>query len=253
LFEGSLRFYGITKDPETKEFIIIIQLAKENLRNFLLSNSNSILWKDKINYLCTLAFDLGYLHGLGYFHKNFHSENILQIGNSFYISDFNNKVCGVLQYIAPEVLRGKPYTLFSNIYSFGIIMTELSSGRLAFYNKKHDSNLVTKICSGLRLEFGKETPEIYKKLACKCMSNDPNQRPTASELCLILYFWYCSIKNNLNYYKKENFGYKGEKIKAIFEKADRIQNILPTNSSISHLYEENNEGNFLLKFLLLIN
>ncbi|EXX78584.1 hypothetical protein RirG_013700 [Rhizophagus irregularis DAOM 197198w] len=52
-----------------------------------------------------------------YFHKDFHSGNILR-GVTTYISDFglsgsssneqksDDKICGVLPYIAPEVLNG---------------------------------------------------------------------------------------------------------------------------------------------------
>ena len=76
------------------------------------------------------------------------------MGEFSYISDFglfgssneqksDDKICGVLPYIVPEVLNGEPYTLSSDIYSVGVIMTE----------------------------FGKGTPEIYKKLAYKCMNN----------------------------------------------------------------------------------
>src|SRR6266542_4205450 len=112
----------MTKDPETKEFIMIIQFAeKGNLRCFLSSNFNNILWKDKISYLYGLTFDLKYLHELGCFHKDFHSGNILQIDNASYISDFglsglsyeqksDDKICGVLPYLAPEVLNGELYT-----------------------------------------------------------------------------------------------------------------------------------------------
>ncbi|RGB32985.1 kinase-like domain-containing protein, partial [Rhizophagus diaphanus] len=139
------------------------------------------------------------LHKLGYCHKDFHSGNILQIYDDkvesyvTYISDFglsgpsnkqktDGKICGVLPYIAPEVLNGEPYTLSSDIYSFGVIITELSSGKPPFYKRKHDINLALEICNGLRPEFGKGTPEIYKKLAYKCMSANPDQRPTADEL-----------------------------------------------------------------------
>src|SRR6185369_4622119 len=141
------------------------------------------LWNDKIDQLRWLASDLKSLHGLGYFHKDFHSGNILQIVtyNGSYISDFglsgpsneqksDNKICGVLPYIAPEVLNGEPYTLSSDIYSFGVIMTELSSGKPPFYKRKHDASLALEICNGLRPEFGKGTPEIYKKLAHRCMN-----------------------------------------------------------------------------------
>ena len=97
-----------------------------NLRNVLSSNFNNILWREKIDNLCYIIRDLKILHKLGYFHKDFHSGNILNIGNDSYISDFglsgssnkqksDDKICGVLPYIAPEVLNGEPYTLSSDI------------------------------------------------------------------------------------------------------------------------------------------
>ena len=44
----------------------------------------------------------------------------------------DDKICGVLPYIAPEVLNKEPYTLSSDIYSFGVIMAEFSSGKPLF-------------------------------------------------------------------------------------------------------------------------
>src|ERR1044071_3876036 len=176
--------------------MMIIQFADQgNLRHVLSSNFKNILWDDKIIQLFNLASDLKNLHELGYFHKDFHSGNILQIesySNSF-ISDFglsgpsneqksDDKICGVLPYIAPEVLNGDPYTLSSDIYSFGEIMAELSSGKPPFHKRKHDASLALEICNGLRSEFGKGTPDIYKKLAYRCMNANPNQRPTVNQL-----------------------------------------------------------------------
>src|SRR3954469_13939791 len=183
--------------------------------------------------------DLGTLHCLGYFHKDFHSGNILKESkyNLSYISDFglsgpsneqksDDKICGVLPYIAPEVLNKEPYTLSSDIYSFGVVMAELSSGKPPFYKRKHDEILALKICNGLRPEFGKGTPDIYKKLAHRCMNANPNQRPSANELYDILHFWsFCSSD-------EEKFGYKGKEVKAVFNEADKE---IP---NISVLYEK---------------
>ena len=122
--DASLEFYGMTKDPETQEFMMIMQFADQgNLRHVLSSNFNNILWKDKIHLLYCLTQDLKNLHELGYFHKDFHSGNILQRRENSYISDFglsgpsneqksDNKIYGVLPYIAPEVLNGEPYIIF---------------------------------------------------------------------------------------------------------------------------------------------
>jgi len=97
-------------------------------------------------------------------------------------------------------------------------MTELSSGKPPFHNRKHDANLALAICNGFRPEFGKGTPEIYKSLAYRCMNANSNQRPTATQLCNILGFWHNSIDGKFNY--------KGKEIKSIFEEADKeIPNI----------------------------
>ncbi|POG77168.1 kinase-like domain-containing protein [Rhizophagus irregularis DAOM 181602=DAOM 197198] len=241
----ALKFYGMTKDPETKEFMMILLFANEgNLRSVLSHNFNNLLWEDKFLYLEWLAGGLNYLHYLGYFHKDLHSGNILQENSRTYVSDFglsglsnkqksDDKICGVLPYIAPEVLNGEPYTLSSDIYSFGVIMTELSSGIPPFHERKHDTTLALDICNGLRPNFGKGTPEIYKKLAYKCMNANSNQRPTASELHDSVAFLYCSCNGYKEYQEYEKFGYKGKEIKAMFKEADKE---IP---NISTSYEKN--------------
>jgi hypothetical protein len=59
LEEVSLAFYGITKDPETEEFMMIMQFAdKGSVRDLLSHNFNNILWNVKLIYLSDSAFDL---------------------------------------------------------------------------------------------------------------------------------------------------------------------------------------------------
>ncbi|CAB5379888.1 unnamed protein product [Rhizophagus irregularis] len=245
--KNGLEFYGLTKWPETKEFMMIIEFAdKGNLRSILSNDFNNIMWENKINHLYSILMDLRDLHELGYCHKDFHSGNILQ-SIAICISDFglsgpvneqksDGKVYGVMPYIAPEVLNGEPYTSSSDIYSVGVVMAELSSGKPPFYNKKHNLSLALAICNGLRPVFGKGTPEIYKKLAYKCMNANPNERPTAKELYNIFEFWYESIKGNKD--NGEEYGYKGNEIKAAFEEANKE---IP---NISTSYEKNSDAVF---------
>jgi serine/threonine protein kinase len=217
--------------------MMILQLAdKGNLRNFLSNNFNKTLWEDKIKYLFWIIDNLIDLHELGYFHKDFHSGNILYT-DDFYISDFglsgpsnkqksDDKICGVLPFIAPEVLNKEPYTLSSDIYSFGVIMAEMSSGKPPFYNRKHDIGLALDICNGLRPEFGKGTPEIYKELAYKCMNANSNQRPTAKELYNIISYWDDCVRLNK---VRDEFGYKGKEIKAAFDESNKEIPIISTS------------------------
>ncbi|GBB87621.1 hypothetical protein RclHR1_01410004 [Rhizophagus clarus] len=236
---GGLRIYGLTNDPETKEFMMIIEFASMgNLRSSLSNNFNKIWWKNKIKLLYGSLVDLQDLHKLGYFHKDFHSGNILRFDDTISrISDFglsgpaseqksdDSVVYGVMPYIAPEVLNGESYTSSSDIYSVGVIMAELSSGKPPFYDKKHDLSLALAICNGLRPEFGKGTPEFYKKLAYKCLNANPVERPTAKELKDTFEFWYYSIEG----WKNE----MGSEIIKAFKEADKE---IP---NISTLYKKN--------------
>ncbi|RHZ86453.1 hypothetical protein Glove_50g35 [Diversispora epigaea] len=49
LFEVSIRFYGITQDPETHSYMMVLAYKKEgNLREYLKINFNNINWKQKL-------------------------------------------------------------------------------------------------------------------------------------------------------------------------------------------------------------
>ena len=93
---------------------------------------------DKYVNLYYVANSLSTLHKCNLVHGDLHSGNLLLDSQTFmYISDLGlskpadrpsktNDIYGVLPYIAPEVLRGKPYTKAADIYSFGIIMWEMT-------------------------------------------------------------------------------------------------------------------------------
>ncbi|RIB30312.1 hypothetical protein C2G38_2026928 [Gigaspora rosea] len=50
------------------------------------------------------------------------------------VSDLEDNIYGVLPYVAPEVLYKQPYTVAADIYSFGIIMAEISTGKPPHYD-----------------------------------------------------------------------------------------------------------------------
>ena len=88
-------------------------------------------------------------------HRDFHIGNILLAYNNnnsrSFISDMGlcgevgnvdaTKIYGVLPYVAPEVLRGKHYTQAADIYSFGMVMYFVATGRQPFANYAHDQYL----------------------------------------------------------------------------------------------------------------
>ena len=132
----SVQLYGITKDPETSNYMIVLSEMKlGNLRdNLMIKKYNP---NDKFGNLYYIAKSLLALHKCDLIHGNLHSGNLLLSTDIFvHISDFGfsqpanktGEIYGIIPYIAPEVLRGESYTKAADINSFGIMMWEMTSG-----------------------------------------------------------------------------------------------------------------------------
>ena len=98
-------------------------------------------------------------------------------------------IYGVIPFMAPEVLRGKPYTLASDIYSFSMVMWEFTSGVTPFHDRAHDLQLCVSICKDERPEILENTPQCYVDLMEKCWNKDPLKRPFALEVLNIIEKW----------------------------------------------------------------
>ncbi|CAI2178461.1 8857_t:CDS:2 [Funneliformis geosporum] len=209
-------FYGVTRMPEKNKFAMVIKHAKHgDLRNYIRQSFSNLTWTDRVNILIKLSEAIDYLHKMGLLHRDLHSKNILVDGDKIYISDFGlcqpidseiGSIEGVLPYIAPEVLRQKPYTIQSEIYSLGMIMWELTSNQPPFSNY-YDSRLLTIALAvdELRPMMIKGTPDFYANIMKRCWSNDPSQRPEASQLLKIFKEMLESCKTFDNDFDSQNF------------------------------------------------
>ncbi|RHZ76358.1 hypothetical protein Glove_198g116 [Diversispora epigaea] len=199
---ASIRFYGITQDPETHKYMMVIDYAKEgNLREYLKFNFNNINWFQKLYNLRILSSRLMNIHELDIVHQDFHPGNILSSdfisSNNLQISDFglskligenqNNpekkNILGVLPYIAPEVLSGdEEYSKAADVYSFGIIAYEIITGFPPYPDIPHNKDLAMKICNGLRPKIPFHTPKLITRTIMKCWDARVTHRPTFREL-----------------------------------------------------------------------
>ncbi len=92
---------------------------------------------------------------------------------------------GIIAYMEPKrIINPKfPYTKSSDIYSFGVLMWEISSGYPPF--KDDNSNpiaLAISINNGFRETTVPDTPKEYEKLYKNCWNQEPEQRPTINEV-----------------------------------------------------------------------
>src|ERR1051326_4786517 len=90
------------------------------------------------------------------------------------------KIYGVMPYIAPEVLREKPYTQAADIYGFNMIMYFVATVRQPFSDRDH---LALDICRGIRPEINEqEAQKSYIYLMKKCWDSNPDNRPNVIEI-----------------------------------------------------------------------
>jgi serine/threonine protein kinase len=229
-------FYGITQNPETKNYMMVLDYAEGgSLRNYLDKRHSELNWYEKISCLQNAIFGLEFIHEKELIHRDLHIGNILKLKYKTAITDMGlckpanynasenakNGIFGVLPYIAPEIIKGKNYTKAADIYSFGIIMYEVISGLPPYHDLSHDKYLAINICQGLRPTFNIKVPQLIVQLIKKCLDADPLNRPTAKE-----------INNILRTYRSQSNDNQTAELQAQIKEADEINNN-SLNSSIT--------------------
>ena len=93
-------------------------------------------------YVAMIAMGIGYLHDMKLIHRDLKLENILMGDDGYlYLSDFglttelstdgniiNDRFCGTIDYIAPEILSGEKFGKPADWWALGVIAYELIVG-----------------------------------------------------------------------------------------------------------------------------
>ncbi|PKC65444.1 kinase-like protein [Rhizophagus irregularis] len=195
--------YGFTKVPELGDYILVMRYASGgDLHKHLQKNFTNITWIQKIDILNQVSNGLNTIHDKKFMHRDFHSGNILydcsrdrwnkyrqkwkigDLGLSQAVNNIssNNEIYGVIPYIAPEIFKGSKFSQKSDIYGFGMIMWELTTGCKPFANDEHDIHLIYKILDGERPKITDDTPECYATLMMSCWDPDPKKRPSVKSI-----------------------------------------------------------------------
>ncbi|GBC47994.2 kinase-like domain-containing protein [Rhizophagus irregularis DAOM 181602=DAOM 197198] len=72
-FISVVRVYGITQDPETKNYMMVLQYAKNgSLRAYLDKNYHELSWDTKLEYLWHITLGLESIHEEELIHRDLH-------------------------------------------------------------------------------------------------------------------------------------------------------------------------------------
>ncbi|TMW54955.1 hypothetical protein Poli38472_014726 [Pythium oligandrum] len=199
-----VRFIGVAWSNATSIQAITEFMDCGDLRSLLdSSRASSLTWA---NLKCQIAIDIAdalvYLHTLNpkLIHRDLKSRNVLiDAHTGAKLSDFGisrdrasddrtmTAGVGTARWIAPEVILSGHYTEFADIYSFGVVLSELDSCKTPFHDatntngaKMPDVTILQLVSAGkLQPSFTDSCPEPIVRLARACLSFDPAQRPSA--------------------------------------------------------------------------
>lgn len=158
-------------------------------------NEQEPLHKDlmkKIFMQLSLAID--YLHNEKHIvHRDIKLENIILDDNcNIKLIDFGfakekmqedsllTTLCGSQQYISPEIFLKTGYTEKADIWSAGIVLYALITGRLPFDNPSQ--NILTKLIMYSPPMFPYDMDKSAQELIMKMLSKTPKQRPNTEEI-----------------------------------------------------------------------
>ncbi|GMF35945.1 unnamed protein product [Phytophthora fragariaefolia] len=174
----------------------------------------------KVTFALQVCHALAYLHSSTpmIIHRDLKSRNIL-LNSSMQakLADFGisrahldrtmTAGVGTSLWMAPEVMLGERYDEKVDIFSFGVVLSELDVHTLPYHKVKKEnvdsngremanSTLLQKVALGtVQAEFSDSSPKGMTELGRACIAIDPTQRPTAAEA---LYKLQLILKRNFS-------------------------------------------------------
>ncbi|KAK1419356.1 hypothetical protein QVD17_28522 [Tagetes erecta] len=141
---------------------------------------------------------MNYLHQNNIIHRDLKAANLLMDEHEVVkVADFGvarvkaqtgvmTAETGTYRWMAPEVIEHKPYDHKADVFSFGVVLWELLTGKLPYEYLTPLQAAVGVVQKGLRPTIPKNTPPKLADLLEKCWQQDPSLRPDFTEIIEIL-------------------------------------------------------------------
>jgi hypothetical protein len=134
---------------------------------------------------------LGAAHDQGVLHRDLKPANVMIDGlGQAHITDFGiaalaprpgqrTSIAGTPGYIAPELLAGRPPSRRSDIYSLGVVLYEMVSGRRAFAAESFEQRLAEPPPPP-PTRFVEDLDPAFERVIMRCLEENPDRRPPSA-------------------------------------------------------------------------
>ncbi len=182
-----LAIHDIKTNDGGDTFVIMEFVAGPSLANVLARYPDGLPLDEVRAWLKGLVEGVAYLHDHGVVHRDlkpanlFMEEGIVKIGDyglakmitSERVSHHSESI-GTCHYMAPEISTGK-YHKPIDIYSIGVILFEMITGRVPFEGETVGEVLIKHLTTRPDLS---RLPEPFKGIVAKALAKDPAHRPS---------------------------------------------------------------------------
>ena len=191
--------YDVSHTPEL-DYIVMELLDGITLKQYMQKKGGKLAWREALHFITQIMKALSHAHSRGIIHRDIKPHNIMVLRDgSLKVADFGiarltsaaqatltQEALGSVHYISPEQARGSHIDARSDIYSAGVVLYEMITGRLPY---EGDSPVAVAIqhINSIPLsprEIDPEIPEALEAITMKAMASDVNQRYISADAML---------------------------------------------------------------------
>ncbi|MBQ9365170.1 MAG: Stk1 family PASTA domain-containing Ser/Thr kinase [Schwartzia sp.] len=188
--------YDVGEDKGV-HYIIMEYVAGETLKD-MIEREGNLQVEDALRIAREIASALSHAHMNNLVHCDIKPHNILVMPDGrVKVADFgiaraitsstmtyNGNVVGSVHYFSPEQAKGTQITPKSDVYSLGVVLYEMLTGRLPFTGETTVSVALKHLQEepSAPREIKPEIPPIVEAIVIKAMAKDPVERFTSSEM-----------------------------------------------------------------------
>lgn len=182
---------------EDVEYIVMELIEGVTLMQYM-KKKGALGWKEALHFAVQISKALEHAHEKGIVHRDIKPQNIMILKDgTIKVADFgiaalesaqekkSDQTVGSVHYIAPEQARGEQPDPRSDIYSLGVVLYEMLTGKMP-YDGDTAEQVALKHITGHAVppqELNPDIPEELAEITLKAMNADINARyQSASEL-----------------------------------------------------------------------